>query len=400
MWNWIRSLIDKIAIRRRVRTLRDVIVNWWRQLDAVPYVTIFDVPRAYLLPDRSVGDIKGLLVVALRESAADRQVAAYWKNRDSYQAFGDKFVIAFAVGAGRPATWEGVQIDAKVPPGPNWLSRNWTGLIAFLATAAAVIGHFEKIRDFSGTLVLSPAVEVAAERADIDILANDEFDCEFTLRNTSEWVTCRITFESVTTDQPTLVNVEGAAPGPFLGLKPGAAEKFKLHGVAYEPTYGGASGEQTPQVAFVFHGTASTWIRREKVLPVPQPQRLHVWPRRTVGEKRRGKVERDGKLCQVVIRFMVGDELANGFDARAILARASDVRFDALLQFPGNAKLEHPGEDTDEIAVGTWEAPAVTARKPYRFYLYLVASRPRSEEEWDDIVRKIEIMFGSKKPGK
>src|SRR5262245_23278504 len=73
-WLKLDSLFDKIAIRRRVRALRDIIVNWWLNLDAVPYVTVFDVPPAYALPDRSIGDIKGLLAVALQESAADRRV--------------------------------------------------------------------------------------------------------------------------------------------------------------------------------------------------------------------------------------------------------------------------------------------------------------------------------------
>ncbi len=398
MSNWIRRPFDKIRNWRWARALRQGIAKWWRDLDAVPYVTVYDVPATYTLPDASVSDIKGLLVVALEKSATDRRVTAYWKNRDSYLGCGNTLLINFALGAGLVPSWEGFQIGAKAPPGPNWLKRNWATLVAFLAGAAAVIGHFEKVRDCVGSLLPAPAVVVIAERAEIDVLANDEFDLECTLRNTSEWVPSRIDFKSVKTDPPTLVALEGAVPGPFLGLKPGADEKFKLHGVAYgESTDGQASAEQTPHVAFKFDGTASTWTRSSAV--AARPIQLRIWPRRTVGEKRRGKVDLQGKRCQVVFEFMVGDELANGFDARAMLAPSNDVRFE-YLQFPGYPRLEHPAEDTDQVAVGTWSSPAVTARKRYRFVLYLESSQTHSEQEWDKVVRDIEIKFGSRKPSK
>src|SRR5205807_2243550 len=114
--------------------------------------------------------------------------------------------------------------------------------------------------------VVRPAAEVTAMRAEIDVLDHEEFDCEFVVRNTSDWVSCRVDLSPVQTEQPQLVSLEDATPGPFVSLKPGAVEKFTVHGVSHIESSGGPPmGQRAPRFAFVFSGMASTALRRSSV---------------------------------------------------------------------------------------------------------------------------------------
>jgi hypothetical protein len=282
---------------------------------------------------------------------------------------------------------------------PPWLIRYWKVLILTIAGAAALIGNVEKLRDTVFSLSGRPAIAITSTRQQIDVLAGEEVDAEFIIRNVSDWVPCDLTLQTVRVEPSTAISVDSRLPGTFVGLKPGITDSVRLHGLANNSPL-----QRSAATAWIwFNGNATTVGHRTQDLSAesfrPYWLKLVVWPRRYVAIRDLGEIL-NGTKARLDCQFMIGDEFSAGFEALAQMDNVADVCFDRI-QFPGNPELDWKCDEQLQRGRQTrWKARNIAPRKKYRFALYLKCEKPKTKEQWVAVSNNVAITFGSLPPAK
>jgi hypothetical protein len=281
---------------------------------------------------------------------------------------------------------------------------------ALVVTIAALIGHFEKVRDFVLGIVCRPSATITAVRREIHVFDQDDFEFEFEVTNASDYIQCAVHFDDVAVIPPdgseaADVQLEHQQPRPFANLKLGASERFKISGSTKVNGGDKTLAKNGGNYVVIVNGDALApyWFRSDRLAypKEPRPGRpekglcLHVWPRRTVGVKE--LVAAKPGRCQIKCSFMTPDEFAKGFEAEASLTNEAGVEFEKFLPgFPG-APTGHPTKVTTEraeVAQLNWKAEDVVIRKPYEFSVFLKATDGKTHD-WAKITERTKITFGS-----
>jgi hypothetical protein len=385
--------------------------DWWRQGPVLPYTVEFIVPSAFDLRGLSLSQFGRLLFVQLVEEGTQARLLTHWKDVSSYNRQAGHFdrQMHAVAGTATPTpsrVWSGNHLEAHTPSEP-WWQRRATFAWAVLASIIATIGYWEKLRDFLTGTVSGPSAELTAVRGEVDVLAREDFEVEFEVRNTSPWVTCAVNFDdiqlqSVQDPKGSGLRLERRQPRPYSSLKPGTAEKFKVSGRAktageYQLAVTGRTTTQFRSAALILPEEPGAQLPHQNVF-------LHVWPRRTVGYRH---LERHSDyFCQIKCEFMVGDEFLKGFEVDAQLDREPELEFDRL-RFPGapsphRSNVDKPGAEVTQL---TWQAQDIAVKKRYEFSVFLrdpKQKKIRSEADWKKIMDRIQVSFGTlaKKPVK
>jgi hypothetical protein len=361
--------------------------------ELTPYVVMLATPCSFNSDELKVDDWRGLLFVEFLGSGAGRDgcIVATWRDRAAYEAAEPRFLTAVHLAAGRPA-WKGFHLGTRQAGkgrfGRPTVAQLWAGVATFFLA----LGYLEKLREDSGWLFGPPACDVD-DREPIDVLLNGPIVFDLQARNLRKLGECSIRFTGLSVEPPGALELVPLRVRFYPSVKSGEGVRLNVSGKAVRP------GEHK----VIITGEAEAGL-------FPSNRRfdgtvvVRVWPEWEVSAGRRLEVREGGKSCVAGFKFKVGGQFDDGFVAQAKLVRVAEVVI-AAVGFPNVYEVNFPPVQKRagfELATVEWKTSRIPPWSEIPFTLILKADRPRSRDDWEEVVsqKHLECLFDPVRKGR
>lgn len=363
------------------------------------HVSAHAVERTYVLSDVRFQSFPGLLAVELAVGNQTSHVICRWESSQAASLAGPALSTALRMAAA--PTLEGSSLSQIAPRAPLW--RRITKA-QYLLSVVAVLGSLEALRHHYAWLVGSAAHTLSMQGSGpCNVIDGSTFTIGVDAINTSGeasepivvWATDVSFHDPHFLGKPSIVEASRTSGDLLVGRShrmqiTGIADACGTHGVvdtAIELKTEAALGILWPNVSRTLSCPIAIWPRfsaEEAVLDRTYSLELESQP---------------AEYCIVTAELLLGEGLPSGTEIEVTVLESEDVVVDAMApvslfeeSFKSNTKdLDVNGPPDQQVSMLVVRCSEIPAFRRLRAELHLRADKPREQDSWRNIVRRIRI---------